>query len=306
MRNPIQWAVVFLLGCRAIAADTVLTIEKSEDGLRSWRPVVMTPGMINADGKLNAGALSNSNGFYRLRISVTAPGDTPAGMVLVQGGTLPQSSQIAGETVGSFFVGISEVTWDHWQEVEAYAVANGYDIAAAGAGLTGNHPATHVNWFDALKWCNAKSEKEGLTPVYTISGSVFKTGQTVPTVNWNANGYRLPSDAEWEWAARGGVASQGFTYSGSNTVGAVAWYSANSSSTSHPVMTKAANELGLYDASGNVFEWVWDEYSSGNRRVRGGTFYRAAAYAAVADRQATSWSWRLEDTGFRFVRAAGQ
>jgi formylglycine-generating enzyme required for sulfatase activity len=117
-----------------------------------------------------------------------------------------------------------------------------------------NLPVKRVSWLEAVEYCNRLSLKEGLTPCYR--GSVNDI-----SCNWNADGYRLPTGAEWEYAAKEG--NQGYLtyeYAGSNTVDAVGWYDGNSGGRTHPVGGKAPNSLGLYDMRGNVWEWCWDWY----------------------------------------------
>lgn len=234
-------------------------------------------------------------------------------MITVQGGTLPQSSELAGQTVSTFQIGKTEVTWGEWKTVRDWAVTNGYtDLAGVGetypVGSADNFPVVSVSWYDVCKWSNAKSEKEGLTPVYQVSGATYKTGQSEPTVNSGANGYRLPLEKEWEWAARGGVSSQGFTYSGSNDLNAVAWNQSNSSELTKAVGTKAGNELGIYDMSGNTWEWCWDLYDPNypDRRLRGGSWDYDADACTVANRDYPHNPLnRFKNFGFRLARSSG-
>jgi sulfatase modifying factor 1 len=117
----------------------------------------------------------------------------------------------------------------------------------------GNLPVINVTWYDAVAYCNWLSEKEGLTPCYSGKGRLTQC-------DFSADGYRLPTEAEWEYAARGGQKSQGYIYAGSDNPDDVAWYADNSGGQIHPVGQKQPNELGLYDMSGNLFEWCWDWY----------------------------------------------
>ena len=237
-------------------------------------------------------------GHFGFRLARNATGD----MVTVQGGILPSSSQLAGQTVATFQIGKYEVTWGEWKAVRDWAVANGYtDLANVGAGSVDNFPVTNVSWYDAVKWSNAKSEMDGLMPVYQVGGSTYRNGQSVPTVNSAANGYRLPLEKEWEWAARGGVSSQGYTYSGSNDLNAVGWYWVNSGETK-AVGTKQANELAIHDMSGNVWEWCWDGGSS-NRSYRGGGWFSGSDHPAVAFRAEYNPSLTNGNIGFRLVRS---
>jgi sulfatase modifying factor 1 len=117
----------------------------------------------------------------------------------------------------------------------------------------GRHPVFGVDWYDAVDYCNWLSKAEGLSPCYSGKGKVIQC-------DFSANGFRLPTEAEWEYAARGGQKSQGYTFAGSDNPNAVAWYSDNSDDVPHLVGQKEPNELGLFDLSGNTFEWCWDWY----------------------------------------------
>jgi formylglycine-generating enzyme required for sulfatase activity len=168
-----------------------------------------------------------------------------------------------------------------------------------------------VNWYEAVEYCNRLSLKEGLTPAYRGSGDSI-------VCDFNATGYRLPTEAEWEYAAKAGNKNYlSYEYSGGNSVERVAWHSGNSGNSTHPVGTKQPNDLGLYDMSGNVWEWCWDWYgsysggsqtdprgaSSGTSRVvRGGSWNSDAASVRSAIRRYNPPSNRRDYLGFRLVR----
>lgn len=260
-------------------------------------------------------------------------------------------------SITAFSMAKYEVQYGDWVAVKTWATSNGYTFADPGVqgndgvGKTDQHPVTTISWRDAIVWCNAASEKQGLTPVYysdaaftavqkTSSGTTSVIGTAgsgsidFPFVNWSANGYRLPTEAEWEYAARyvsAGVSMRGDAPSGWQDTnpanGAVddpgeydpvAWYTTNSGSATHPVGQKTANALGIYDMSGNVWEWTWDWYdpypggtlvsdyagptTGTDRVVRGGSFFDPATNLRGANRLGFSPWGAGSSIGFRPVR----
>jgi formylglycine-generating enzyme required for sulfatase activity len=231
-----------------------------------------------------------------------------ANFVLVEGGTFNMGSSIVGETpqhpvtVSSFYMSKYEVTRKNWQEVMGRRSVP-----------TGDNLPVNVTWYDAVEYCNKLSLKEGLTPCYRGSGDDI-------TCDWNANGYRLPTEAEWEYAAKGGNKDYLiYTYSGSNNPAVVAWYVDNSFKEIQPVGTNQPNSLGIYDMSGNVAEWCWDwfgNYTSTaqinprgpdstdinrNRIIRGGSV-RDSRRAITSTSRGFLNPWWRSCSGIRVVR----
>jgi len=226
----------------------------------------------------------------------------PAGMSFIQAGPFTIGDTLDGDsdaiptnvTVSTFYMETNLVSYSQWQPVYSYATNQGYGFDNAGAGKAANHPVQTVNWYDVVKWCNARSQQTGLTPVYYTDAAftaIYTNGDVDAVyVNWSADGYRLPTEAEWEKAARGGLSGQRFPWG--NTI---SWNQANywgdpfsldptsgypyDLSTrkdfdpafsggdngdypyTSPVGSFPANGYGLHDMAGNVIEWCWDWYA---------------------------------------------
>jgi formylglycine-generating enzyme required for sulfatase activity len=205
-------------------------------------------------------------------------------------------------TVRGFFIGRTEVTQAEW---EAAMGSNPCSF------LSDFLPVNQVTWFDAVRYCTKRSEAEGLRPAYTVNGGEV-------TCDWSANGYRPPTEAEWEYAARAGQAA---VYAGSGVLGDVAWCSDNANGVVHTVGERKPNDLGLYDMSGNVAEWCWGWYADdaggvdassvdprgpdtgAQRVIRGGSFL-GSFWTLLASGRSEDYPGSTEyNVGFRLARS---
>lgn len=234
-------------------------------------------------------------------------------MVSVDGGVLPSTSAVATKAVNSFFISTHEVTNKEWREVQAYAEKNGYTLDAKAHNTEDRQPVAEVSWYEAIVWCNAKSEMDQLRPAYLDAAgkTVYRRRNSYELPVWDAvaSGYRLPTEAEWEWAASGGIKSHGFRFSGSDVLDDVAWHPGNSRGRASSVGQKKPNELGLFDMTGNVREWCWSTLDEGpepnNRVVRGGG-WQYVELPKDFDVREREYARRLDtmqnDLGFRIAR----
>ncbi|HRR32856.1 MAG TPA: SUMF1/EgtB/PvdO family nonheme iron enzyme [Kiritimatiellia bacterium] len=329
MRRTVFWAAIMLGAAACLAGDPVVSNVRAlqrgggsrlvdirydaadSDGDRLSVTVTLTDngapvpaaslsgdvgaGVRPGSGKRivwDAGADWSGNLSENVRATVTADdGRTPAvpqGMVRIPGGTNSGTDPDFGAyslTVEAFYMDATEVTKAKWDEVYVWAVAHGYSFANAGSGKAANHPVHTVSWYDCVRWCNARSQKEGRTPCYNLS---------TWACDFAANGYRLPTNTEWAYAARGGQSGRRFPWGDTITHSQANYYSSSSYSYDvsptrgyHPTYLTGgypytspagaftANGYGLYDMAGNVWEWCND--SSGSYRlIRGGCWYDLA------------------------------
>ena len=288
--------------------------------------------------------------FYRV---LGVPFNTDAGMALIPAGSFTMGDSVGDGIpdaqptniyVSVFYMDTNLVTCSQWQSVFSYATNAGYgfdDVGSAKNNAT-NQPIQTINWYDAVKWCNARSQNAGLTPVYYTNPSltqIYTNGDTNTVYpNWTANGYQLPTEAQWEKAARGGLSGLRFPWGDSvsesqaNYYGDIEefsydlgpdGYNTNFDSGAEPYTSPVgyfpANGYGLYDMAGNLREWCWDWYgqssygqpttnnptgaSSGTFRVtRGGFWGFQALDARCANRGQGNPDQPDENTGFRCVK----
>jgi formylglycine-generating enzyme required for sulfatase activity len=296
---------------------------------------------LRARAGAEAGAETETVFSPAFTVTTYNPGTPLGGFAFIPAGSFQMgqdgiATPVHSVYVSAFYLGKTEVAWLDWRTVRDWAVTQNYtDLIGRGAGKADTHPVHSITWYDMVKWCNAKSEKEGLTPCYAVAGSVYRAGSSAPDCNWSANGYRLPTEAEWEKAARGGLSGKLFPWGDIINHGYANYYSSSESCESpqnpgphpiyavgglpysSPVGSFAPNGYGLYDMAGNMWERCWDRYgayaagsqtdprgaSLGSDRVfRGGSWTNGATNCRVAIRNIPSPAFY--DFGFRLARSS--
>ncbi len=319
--------------CSTKGATILYTIDGSKPDSSSL--TYSAPIMVNSDATIIAQAFKDgwiesdiASANYTISLNI-------AEMIFVPGGTFTmgdtrgvgRSNELPTHdvTLNSFYLGKYQVTQGDYQDI----MDSNPDL---GRRVGNIYPVDNVSWYDAIKYCNLRSMKEGFTPVYSISGSTdpddwgevpdpYTYGWNSAICNWDANGYRLPTEAEWEYAACGATDDPDYLYSGSDNIDNVAWHYDNSDGSAQPVGSKVPNGLGIYDMSGNIWEWCWDwyleEYYSispshsptgpavgASRMYRGGSWENKDAGCRNAVRNGHSPAFKSSSVGFRVCRSA--
>ncbi len=319
-------------------------LKVSADGGATWKgPVELVSGdvgrgIVPGGGKRlvwDAGKELGPNQFgvkYRYRIGAD-DWQIPLGMEPIPAGPFQMGdARVVGATpvhtvtVSAFAMDKWEVSIELWESVRAWGNARGFDLPAGGS-FGAQHPVHSVNWFDVVKWNNARSEKEGKVAAYYVDEpmtQVYRSGENNPVwIKWDV-GYRLPTEAEWEKAARGGVADKLYPWGTDEISPTVANYNDSNKKGTTPIGSYKPNRYGLYDMAGNVWEWTWDRYggysltaqtdprgpSSGlDRAIRGGSWLYIGWSSQLAGRNNNSpgRSSKIDrDLGFRSVLPPGQ
>lgn len=303
--------------CNALGGANISdeTAAEANDRQARWEPILQAWHRESAD------AVVHSATGWLLRawnMSLPSHEHSPAshwrraemGITLVR---LPRSP--GPETTTDLWMGdveISVALFRQMMQDEAYAKQFPLEVPSDWAGEdstvspTAEHPAQLVNWYDAVAFCNWLSRKSGLSPCYELSGEkeesfgVFLDAWR--TVD-DANGYRLPTEQEWELACNGGAATQYWFGNDASLLGRYAVYSVNSGSSTSVVGSKPCNDWGLFDMHGNVNEWCQDRFSKDTRAYRGGSWFSTSVQCMTARRQGNGPNFRGSYLGFRVVRA---
>ncbi|MCC5808338.1 MAG: SUMF1/EgtB/PvdO family nonheme iron enzyme [Opitutales bacterium] len=354
--------VVLLYRVNTDATDILVSISQSAD-LVDWHPAEPAEEhtVWAADGVEGREAVFDVGGDAPLFLRVAVTGPAPEGFSLIPAGSYKRGDShneldiIIGVRpahdvyVSEFYMAQTTVTYEEWRETYDWAIANGYSFDNPGTrgsyqdeqGVTrggipdtvenNRHPVVGLNWYDIVKWCNAKSEREGLTPVYYTDGAhteIYRAGQFAQIaeshVDWSADGYRLPTEAEWEKAARGGLVEKRWPWGNETVNETLANYYHNTSEGrgTTPVGTFSPNGFGLYDMAGNVDEILWDRYqrewyiepgakdadtrgpmSGDSRVIRGGSWFASVSWTRIEFRMGIGPLSQNLLTGFRVARS---
>lgn len=318
------------------------------NGAARWIEIGVRPGgSDNAYAKLNPRQPLTATPFALFSAGVVT---APPGMVLIPAGQFTMGDTLDGlndalpfaTTLSAFYMDANEVTLSQWRSVYHWATNHGYGFINLGFGRGPNYPVHSIQWYESVKWCNARSQLAGRTPVYYTDAEftqVYTNGEVMPYANWSANGYRLPTEAEWEKAARGGLSGQRFpwgnvishalaNYVGNTAVGYdlgpnghnAAFTNVTGVEFSSPGGSFAPNGYGLNNMAGNIAEWCWDwyglPYAGGTdphgpvigteRIIRGGDWSQIPNFCRVAHRLRALPGYEDSWIGFRCVLTASQ